>query len=165
MHSCPLKEPAIYPLTDTTKTALLSAVIAARGGGLEVNRPRADTPGRNASDDLNIPTLDPGSLPITEECVDNWTTENTTVLNSAHYLTDTDLSILVWGIEQVKTISHLIAGESREEMERECEAGENVYCFRSRLPYTSTTSILSPQLYDEQHRVALFMHINSNRLQ
>ena len=124
MHSCPLKEPTIYPLTDTTDTALLSAVIAARGGGLEVNRPRADTPGRNASDDLDIPTLDPGSLPITEECVDNWTAENTTDLNSAHYLTDKDLSILVWGIEQVRTTSHLIAEERRwresERQERMC---------------------------------------------
>jgi hypothetical protein len=86
----------------TSKAALLSEGLSVHGSGKVVNRPK-ETPGRNASDDSDLPTIDPGRLPIPEECVDNWTAENTTDLNSANYLTDKDLSTLVWGVEQVRT--------------------------------------------------------------
>jgi hypothetical protein len=119
MHSCPFREPPIYPLTNmTSKTAFFTEGISAQQGRKEVNRPK-DTPGRNASDDYDIPILDPGRLPIPEECVDNWTAENTTDLNSANYLTDKDLSILVWGVEQVRNnITADCSGEKRKEEKR-----------------------------------------------
>jgi hypothetical protein len=167
MHSCPFREPPIYPLSNmTSKTAFLTEAISAQRGGKEVNRPK-DTPGRNASDDYDIPILDPGRLPIPEECVDNWTAENATDLNSANYLTDKDLAILVWGVEQVRNkITSDCSGEKRrkekkreEDVESDCDQIPSAF----HLHYYHV-GIDFIQLYNESHHLALLLLITLTRL-